>query len=264
VAASLINFVNFQYLVGTPATPDEHRASGHTLVLGDSSSHNIVTGETLSQVWPIPAFKPCLDTLNEMASSVDGFEWRFMPVENFVSGAWNSDPGIAEIWVELVMGTTQPEAIFEFGDGKQNIKTYNRVRSRSTQANSVRHLVPNNPEADPPYAFDAVSAATWGIIEDLAQADLTNVDYRQQLVDEHVAVRAQPRHTIVFEPTADYGNDRLPRFGVDYDVGDIVTGRAVSLGYERFNAQFRVWGVEFSIDDFGVETPKLTLSEQGA
>lgn len=264
VAAVLINIVNFQYLTGTPATPDEYRLSGHTLVLGDNSSRNIATGQVLTESWPIPVFKPYLDTLSELSAGVDGFEWRFMPVENFVGGAWNDDPGIAEIWVELVMGTTQPEAIFEFGDGKQNIKSYNRARSRSTQANSVRHLISNNPEASPPRAFDSASASKWGILEDLAQADLTNTAYRQQLVDEHVAVRAEPRHTIVYEPTPDYGNSRLPVFGTDYDIGDIVTGRAVSLGHERFNAQFRVWGIEFSVDDFGVETPKLTLSEQGA
>ena len=270
VAATLINLVNNKFLTDfpgypptLPATPDEHRLTGNTLVIGDASSHNYLTGQILSEAWPIPVFKPYLELLNEMSASADGFDWRFMPVENFIDGAWNNDPGIAEIWIELTMGTTKPEAIFEFGDGKQNIKTYNRVRSRAQQANSVWHLISNTPESDPPHAFDSTSASTWGILEDIAQADLTNTTYRQQLVDEHVLVRKQPRHTIVYEPTPDYGNGRLPSFGTDYDVGDIVTGRAVSLGYERFNAQFRVWGVEFTIDDNGVETPKLTLSEQG-
>lgn len=270
IAAAGIQQLNQQYYVGAEwptgiyntdiNTPDKYRQTGHTLINSSSSTYPYTGGGTLSANWQVPAYKPSMDILQEISQGVDGFDWRFMPIENFVSGAWNGSPGIADPYFASPIGTSAPEAIFEFGAGKLNIKSYTRAMSRGQQANSVRHLLNVAQELTPPLAYNNPSKAKWGVIEDLAQADLTDLTLRQKLVDEHVLVRKEPRHTIVFEPTSDYGDGRLPRYGIDYNIGDTVTARAISLGKQRFNAQFRVWGVEFALDDLGVETPRLTLS----
>lgn len=244
-------------------TPDDFRRRGSTFYKGTTLPYPISSAATLAAVYKIPTYTSFMTMVTELASGLGGFDWRFMPFDNFVNGAV-TDYEIMALWAAPTIGTARPEAIFEFGDGRLNMKSYTRTRSRQTQANVVTHLLSNEPEANPPMKINTTSTSKWGVMEDLAQVgDLTDPTLRQQLVDEHVNIRMEPRHTIVFDPTPDYGSGRLPRFGVDYNVGDTITARAVSQGKQRFNAQFRVWGIEFTIDESGVETPKLTLSEQG-
>jgi len=222
--------------------------------------------------YTVPAYKPFMELITELSAGIGGFEWRIMPRENWVAGAL-SGVKIGNMTAAPVIGSDKPGAVFEFGVGRTNISSYTRSLTRDGQANRVYHLLstgpiepdPGNPK--PPVTADSVTVDTlpdWGIMEDVAQADLYDRTMRQQLVDEHGRVRQTPRSTIVFAPTADYGDGRMPEFGVEYDIGDTVRARARYGGIDRFNASFRVWGVQFNVNEFGVETPSLTLSEEGA
>lgn len=221
--------------------------------------------------YTVPPYKPFMELVNELSAGLGGFEWRIMPRENWVAGAV-SGIKIGNMTSAPVLGQSRPGAVFEFGIGRTNITGYTRSLNREGQANRVYHLLSTgplepNPAQTPPVTQDSVTSATladWGIMEDIAQADLVDRTMRQQLVDEHGRVRQTPRSTIVFTPAADYGDGRMPEFGVEYDVGDTVRARARYGGIDRFNAAFRVWGVQFNINEFGVETPVLTLSEEGA
>ena len=50
-----------------------------------------------------------------------------------------------------------------------------------------------------------------------------------------------------------------PEFNVDYEVGDVVTARAQTDAGTRFNAAFRVYGVEVTLDDEGQASYELNL-----
>jgi hypothetical protein len=86
---------------------------------------------------------------------------------------------------------------------------------------------------------------------------------RNTLLNEHLTVRRNPRNIITFQPSIDpQDQGKLPQFGDIYDVGDIVTGRAAFNGSLRFDALFRCWGVEFTIEENGIERTNLILEEQ--
>ena len=225
-----------------------------------------------SITYTVPPFKPFMDLLNELSAGLGGFEWRIKPRENWIAGAL-AGVKIGNFTAAPIIGSDKPGAVFEMGVGRANISSYTRSLSRDGQANRIYHLINNSPiEPDPanpkpPVTQESVTVDTladWGIMEDIAQADLYDRTMRQQLVDEHGRVRQLPRSTIVFAPTADYGDGRMPEYGVEYDIGDTVRARARYGGIDRFNASFRVWGIQFVVNEFGVETPNLTLSEEGA
>lgn len=218
-----------------------------------------------------PPYKPMSEVLNELSNASDGFDWRITAFENWIDGELieeNSGYKHGKFIVGAPLGTMRDEAIFEFGDGRRNLQGYTRTRSRETQANEIMHLLNGQPEDNPSFASypgheyrELYMPA--GMINDIVQADITDRALRDQLVAEHLAVRNKPRDIVEWTPIADYGDGRLPRFGLDYNIGDFVTGRAKYNGSIRFSGTFRVWGVDFSIDSAGVETPKVTLEYQG-
>lgn len=250
-------------LAGYPATVAISLYNGIGYVPIDVTTLPISSGSSV--VYNIPPNKSMLDILTELSASSSGFEWRFLPFDNVdpTSNWLQLDSNfIAQMTAAPALGTDRPEVVFEFGTGKLNVKKYTRVKDRTTQANWVQHVIENVPEAAPPFAEDALSRATWGVVDDYAQADITDTTLRQSLVDEHIAVRAYPRETIEFTPDSNF-DGRIPVLGVDYDVGDTVYGRAVSDGLQRYNGAFRVWGAKINLDDADVETTTLTVSDQG-
>lgn len=212
-------------------------------------------------------FKKLLDVLNELATAYDGFDWRIDPIENWVNGQVTSSE-IGELTAEPSMGSKQSNAIFEWGAGRNNIISYNRTVSRDTQANKVYHYTSNGPDA-PGFptisALDLDSIDDYKLLEELAEADLLDQTLRQQLVNEHVAVRRYPRQIIEFQPHIDPNKTgRVPQFGTDYALGDQVIGRAAFNNIVLFDGYFRVYGVQFDIDEMGTEKTTLTLAEDGS
>lgn len=228
------------------------------IVAGSMSSASSVT-------YTAGPYRPMTEVITELGASFDGYDWRIFPVENWLDGILLGT-NIGRLEAYPVMGTQRPEAIFEWGEGRNNIASYRRSVSRDTQANKVYHSTSAGPDAPGTptiSAIDATSITDWGLLEDLAQADLVDATLRQKLVDEHVLVRKNPRQVINFEPHIDPANlGLLPKFGVDYNVGDQIIARAKYAGRERFNGWFRVWGVEFNLDNHGVERATLTLAEE--
>lgn len=211
------------------------------------------------------AYKPISECLADLAASLDGFDWLFLPRENFFGGVVSSSK-IASFYAQPVIGTTKPEAIFEWGVGRRNVVSYNRAIARDTQANKVYHNVDSGADAAgyPTVSqLDSDSIARWGLMEDLAQADLLDNGLRQQLVNEHVRIRSQPRQVIEFQPHIDDGTGRVPNFGVDYGIGDMVRARIKYGSRLRVDSLVRVFAVSFALDTEGLETTTLTLSDDG-
>lgn len=208
-------------------------------------------------------YKPLSECLTDLAATLDGFDWRFLPVENFAAGVVTGQK-IGTFSAAPVLGSTRGEAIFEWGAGRNNTVSYKRARTRDTQANKVYHNIdagPDQPNAPTVTQSDADSIAKWGLLEDLAQADILDNGLRQRLVDEHVRVRKNPRQTLEFQPHLDDASGRIPQYGTDYSVADTVRVRVGYNGVTRYDVLMRVWAANFSIDDMGVETLSLTVSD---
>ena len=209
-------------------------------------------------------FKSTLELLMEMGATLDGYDFTLDPVPPTADSQ-----GTAIGWLKIsdALGQERPEAIFEYGSGRYNVLSYQRQIDRAGLAN-VAYNLPTNwpasvaaPEAGVPaasvvYSFnqDSIDARTRH--ETLVQDDLgAGSDVmRQQLVDLHISLRKQPRQIITFSPGLD-----APKFGEDFDIGDIVTFRARVGRQVRVNALFRVYGVGVALGEEGQEVQTLTV-----
>lgn len=209
--------------------------------------------------------------LGELSAGAGGFDWRFLARENIIDGEVDMNGAIDSFfhgygfqsyvnsfYAAPTIGELRSEAFFEYGVGKRNITSYRRVNTREGQATVVYHRA--QPGITPPTVTgrDYDSIRKWGWLEDIAEADIDDATLRQSLVDDHIAVRKQPRRRIDFTPVGSFNSSRVPQFGVDFDIGDIVRARALN----SFDAMFRVWGVTFDIDSNGTEKMTLALSEE--
>lgn len=239
---------------------DASNTEGETGI--DTSLASISAASTVT--YTAGPYKPISECVNDLSLAIDGFDWMIDPLENYVNGEVTSEK-IGTFRAAPVIGASRPESLFEYGGVRSNIFSYKRIVSRDTQANKVYHITPGGAGLTTSVitAINTASISDWKLLEDLAQADLLDPTMRQQFADEHVRVRKSPRQIIEFTPHgALAGTDRLPEFGVDYDVGDQLPARATYGRVTRFDATFRVWGVAFDIDALGRESPVLTLAEE--
>ncbi len=198
-------------------------------------------------------YKQASEALLELSSTLDGFDFRFSPVEPYSDA---SGLVIGEFDAAAVLGTTRSDMVFEFGTGRRNIKEIKRQVGREGLLTKGYHLPPGFPESSAPVVSveDTIAEAERGLHESLITSDLSVADLRLALTEEHVEVRRQPRQLITFEPTA-YANE----FNDGYEVGDIVQARAAIEGSVRFNAFFRIYGVDLSLSPEGLPTYAITL-----
>lgn len=190
--------------------------------------------------------------------TLGGFDFAIDPVEP------TADAGgvkIGSFRAAAAFGTQRDNAAFEFGVGRRNIASYRRPITAEGLANKAYHLAPGFPDSVDASltpvisAQDAASIAARLIHEDVVSADLAPNSLRQTLVNEHVAIRKRPRELVMFTPVPEPNLN----YGVDFAEGDVVPGRAVFGGRVRFDALFRIYGVDFTVDDMGREELELTL-----
>lgn len=227
------------------------------------------------------------EAFSELAAGIDAPDWDFRPVEPVADSIGVQ---IAALDVAPAFGAFRPNMAFELGTGRRNVTEFRDVTDATLIANRVAHLPPGFPDGIAPgdavvEAIDAAAIAARGLREAVVeQQDLTVKEFRQQLVDEHVRIRKQPRRVITFSPIRilepneiDPAERRVPRPFVDYDVGDVVPFRAIEsidvvddagtvIGQRQVktvDALFRIFTIDISIDEQGAETVTLTFVEEG-
>lgn len=213
-------------------------------------------------------YKPLGEAIAELAATLDGPDWRVRPIPY-------SDGYIGELDVAPVIGTSRPDAVFEFGDGLANVKTYTRGVTLEGAANRMHSLPPGFPDNATQAVLTEDAApdvmARRELLEAVLSTDLNVDELRRALLRHHIAVRANPRQTITFEPVAPIAADRVPRLGVDCNVGDVVPFRAsVDRGLnpltrepykvKRINALMRVYGVAYTENEAGTMVPAFTVA----
>ena len=196
-------------------------------------------------------FKPVMEAITDAAFSGDGFDFVFDPREP-------STGKVGSFRCATTIGTSRPEAIFEYGTGRNNVISYKRQVTRDGLCNYAYVTpvgFPDNTAEAVTSAYDATSYTARGYFEDLIPSDLQTAPARQALANEHVLLRKNARQRIEFAP-----GGTAPQFVTDFGIGDTVTARAEHPANSiRFNATFRVYGVAIAIDEEGTETVSLTL-----
>ncbi len=130
---------------------------------------------------------------------------------------------------------------------------------------------------------DVMEPEAHGVMVALVNAELTDTTLRTALLDDYLAVLGAVRRVVGFtvaedlEPgDLDLDQRRIPRPGVDYDFGDIVTFRAAELvptraddgtvtGYvEQITVDdlMRVYAIDEAEDADGKRTTTLVLVEE--
>lgn len=204
-------------------------------------------------------YKPIDEAIREIAATLDGPDWW---LEYFGPGSVDPEGNAitANMSIAPVRGIDRSASvIFEYGCGRRTMASYSRPVTRDGLLSDAYGLPPGFPQTSDAVqrAIDATLEGTYGMAEGVVPSDVGDANLRQQLLAEHVRVRKQPRQVITWQPATQRA--ATPVFKRDYDVGDIVTGRAVVDSKVRFNATFRIYQVTIDIDDVGVVTPTLQV-----
>lgn len=241
------------------------------------SGINLGTQENSISGWVGPWWlKNAAEAIAELAGGLNSFEHRIRPTEATAHGNPQGWPTIGLFDVAPLLGQTRPDAIFEYGTPRANVASYRRANSRDTLLtrailsvqgwpDGVDREAP--PEGSPEGTLgaekyhlvereNASAIALRGLFEEVvSDAGVLDDGLRGTIGDYHVDIRKQPKQNIVFTPAA---NARPAPF-VDYNVGDFVRARCIVAGTTRFDAQFRIWGITFDLDQNGNESVDLEL-----
>lgn len=242
-----------------------------------------IENTTLDYVGPW-RYKPADEVIGEMSAGLDGFDWEIAPTEP-VADSRGVQLGVLNI--AAAIGTLKPDVIWEAGTGRKNVDTWRDVNDAGTLCNRGVNLPPGYPDnatQQPIELSDDPSIAARGLHEAVIPGDLVVDPLRSKLVQDHVRIRRVPRRIITFDPIAEdqppAGQPRrVPRFGVDFVVGDIMPFRAVELvqlidtvtgavvAYQEtktVDALFRAFVVDLDIGDDEVVKPSLTFVQESS
>lgn len=238
----------------------QDHATKHGILMGLQA--DAASGSTVP--WQEEPYMHALQTIVELSESAAGFDWYIEPIERTLDG---SDPVIGSWVSDGVVGTTKPNAIYEWGTGTNNVRGWRRTKDWTKLLNLGLNITGDRDPDDSSGAAvqiqqqDATSITEFGVQFDVVESfGIEDPGLRQELVDAHVAVRANPRKIYTLTPTSSLVS--VPVFGVDYYLGDLVTFRAKHGINTLFDGLVRVYGVEITIDDNGQELVKPTVEVQ--
>jgi hypothetical protein len=198
------------------------------------------------------------EAIAELSSGLNSFDYEVAPIEP-VGTAHANSPYIGVLNTIPLIGSTKPDAIFEYGTARGNVVTYNRRRDFENLLNAGLISVSGWPDGTTQDVLvrNADSSITaYGRYEDVVNdAGVTDDGLRYALLDANLAARSGAREIVTFSVAQ---NSRPAPF-TDYIVGDTIRGRAVVRGSLRFDAMFRIWGITFKIDQNGNEALDLQL-----
>lgn len=213
--------------------------------------------KTITQEFKV-RYKYLSEFIEECYDAYGGFDWVVEPRLQ----SETEEQGIAELIIKDVIGEARPNAAFQWGGGRRNVANYTHTIDRTTLINRAINFPPSGPTSTNRIIVEDTESGIirYGLNEELIQSDILSKTLREGLVKENIEVRKVPRKTVTFEPIPDDGSGRVPVFGADFNLGDTVPVLISYNGSIRLNAEVRVWGVEFLVDENLKEVQKLTLS----
>jgi hypothetical protein len=240
--------------------------SATEIIAGTSSS------STLTYVSAL-LFKPLLELNDELSGVLGGYDYQFESIDPLKNAGATGKLNIA-----AAIGQLRPSAIWEYGTGRANVKTWRRVIDPKAVANKAWHIptgYPDNTSGDAISRSNTGSIASRGLQEVLVSSDITPVDWRAALCQEHVDVRNLPRQIITFEPRMEIAGDL--RYRDDYAEGDIFTFHAMqqypaydqsgvvttsTQNFDLVDALMRMRAVTFNVTETGDATTVFILTSE--
>lgn len=216
-------------------------------------------------------FKEGLAVINDLSQGFDGFDWYIEPVATPWTSTNANLPGFGTFRAAAVVGSAKPNVVFEYGTGRRNMRGMNFLQDQTTRANvawNVSELGSEASAANPsPYLAksDPTNYGRYGIFEEMAElSSVNNVAMREQYTQEMVNVRKNKRRVLSMTSDIDDGTGRVPRFGVDYWLGDTITAHGVDEGFTLFSGQVRVYSTQVKLNDAGTATYTPILVQESS
>lgn len=206
-------------------------------------------------------YATALACINDLAHGIDGFDWKMEPLSAVGTK-------VSRFVAKPVLGTTVTAAVFERGWGQKNCRVSSYVRDLTGLSNRAFHMPDEGLETEGAVVKvknDAVSEALRGRFESIADAyGLQDSTLRDKWLEEYIRVRKNPRYVVGLTLDKQDGTGRVPIYGTDFNLGDLITARAVFNGITLFNGLVRIYAVKFEINETGaaIVTPIL-IDEEG-
>lgn len=205
-------------------------------------------------------YKSALSCINDLAHGIDGFDWYMDPLDG-VAGK------MATFEADGTFGS-EVGAVFEHGVGQKNVRKLSYVRDLSGLANKAFHIPDEGltEGSEVKVGADAASIEHRGRFEIVADGfGLTDAGLRQNWVDEVVRVRKNPRFVVGMGLDIDDGYGRVPKFGEDYWLGDLVFARSRINGVTMFSGKVRVYQIQVEVNQAGTGTvTPILIDEEGS
>lgn len=227
-------------MAGVLAEVNAEKPTGITIGTVDSFLH-----QTTTFLW-----KRVLDALNELGGISGSYEWEI--------GYTDGTPPTCVLNLRAQLGSDRSSSVYlEYGAGtRSNCSAYRRARTIDQMATRVWAL--GNGSTVVSTASDATAETIHRYEDVLSYGSIGSSALLDALAAANVAIRKQPRVLVgltPFPPTA-------PRFGVDWQRGDLVSARVVVNGSVRVEGVGRIWGASVQVDELGNEAATLQLEPQ--
>jgi hypothetical protein len=221
--------------------------------------------------------------LASQSASLDGPDWRVRPTEP-VADQYGVQMGLLDVLPAI--GATQPNVAFKYGGPDGNVASWKDTGDSNGLCNRAINLPSGYPDTatqQPITWQDDASISSRGLHEAVIAGELQSDDLRLKLAQENVRVRKAPRRVIAFTPVAESpdvpsADRRVPRFGVDFDTGDVVHFRAIEqfpvrdtdgtvTGYmavPTVDLLVRVFVAQIDLTDEGVAQTTVALQDDSS
>lgn len=233
---------------------------------------------------PIPGrnwrYQPVALIVSEICTGLDGPEWKVNAIEPTIVAFGEYRIGVMAI--SAAFGVSRPGVVFEYAAGRGNVSAYDEMIDATILGNRFYNFTAQDESGSPTDLIIVESnaaAAEWGRYSHVITADLTDVALRTALLNDHLAIRQAPRQVVQFTvavdpaPGAIDSERTIYRPGVDYDIGDVVTFRAVEPIEQRLpdgqvtghldevviDGLFRIRSIDIADDAAGRRTTTLIV-----
>lgn len=196
-------------------------------------------------------YKAVLSCIGDLAHGLDGFDWYIEPKTG-------SSSKIGVFKAAGTIGSEKPNAVFEYGAGKRNMRSMSFLRDLGGILNRAYHIPDEGLESETEsvvHSEDATSIANHGLYEELVElTGVLNATLRTEWTANNVEVRKIPRRVLAMTIDVEdpLNPNHVPVFGTDFFLGDLVPARAVKEGVILFNGLTRVYQVNIEVDNNGV------------
>jgi hypothetical protein len=242
-------------------TSTDRLTAAETLI-GDANTDGETGVKTLGQTCGTPLsgayvagpFKKLSECIADLGNTLGGFDWRVDPLE-YTAGK------IGEFRAAAVLGQTKANATFEY-QGRGNMRAPNFVRGIETLVNNVYSIPDDGPVSTLGIRSknDSGSISTRGLYEEVVDtSNILNQGLRDAVLDDHILYRKNPRQLLQFQPDVSDGTGRVPEYGVDYQVADLVHARVVYNRATLVDGYVRLYKMQFDVDENSRETLTPTV-----